>query len=285
MSAVVGHVAVVLRYPVKSMLGEPVSAAEVTERGLAGDRTHAILDSTTGRVGSAKNPRLWHALLAMSSRGAEAAPETAVSITLRDGTVVGSADPDIDDVLSRELQRPVALVAERAGGAAIDRAVPEAVLDSGADAEVPTVELTLSAASPGVSFVDYAPLHLITTGTLDRIGELSPHGEVEATRYRPNIVVETAASGFVENRWVDGMLEIGDDVLLQVILPTPRCAVPSLAHGDLPRNPEAVRIPFRHNRLVALDATDTGCAGVYAQVLRAGTVRDGDPVRLRRADT
>ena len=281
MNTLVGHVALVLRYPVKSTLGERVTAGEVTERGLAGDRTHAVLDSTTGRVASAKNPRLWQGLLAMSSRATDAAPGASVSITLRDGTVISSSDPSVDDVLSREFQRPVNLLAQRPAGATIERAVPEAVLDAGADAEVPLVEVTLGAQTPGATFVDYAPLHLITTGTLDRLGALSPNGEVEAARYRPNIVVETTATGFVENHWVDALLEIGDHVLLRVVLPTPRCAVPGLAHGALPRNPDAVRTPFQHNRLVALDEGDTGCAGVYAQVLQPGTIRHGDPVRLR----
>lgn len=277
MSGVVGRVAVIWRYPVKSMLGEQLPEGRLTAQGLAGDRSHAVLDRATGRVGSAKNPRLWRGLLAMTARGAE----DAVAITLLDGTVVAGDDSGLGEVLSRELQRPVALVSERAAGAAIDRSVPEAVLDSGPDAEVPTEELTLAAESPGATFVDYAPLHLITTGTLMRIAALSARGDVEAVRYRPNLVIKTSAGGFVENGWVGGLVEIGADVVLRVIVPTPRCAVPSLAHGDLPADAEAVRTPFRHNRLAVLDMAETGCAGVYAQILRAGAVREGDEVRLR----
>ncbi|WP_324616565.1 MOSC N-terminal beta barrel domain-containing protein [Streptomyces sp. NRRL B-3229] len=57
-----GSVAALYRYPVKSMLGEAVSAVAVTERGFRGDRTHAVLDGT-GAVASAKHPRKWGALL------------------------------------------------------------------------------------------------------------------------------------------------------------------------------------------------------------------------------
>ena len=46
------------RYPVKSMLGEELTESEVTERGLAGDRARAVLDVATGKIASAKNPRL-----------------------------------------------------------------------------------------------------------------------------------------------------------------------------------------------------------------------------------
>jgi hypothetical protein len=51
------------RYPVKSMLGEPLTETEATERGLPGDRSLALTDLATGKIASAKAPRLWRALL------------------------------------------------------------------------------------------------------------------------------------------------------------------------------------------------------------------------------
>jgi uncharacterized protein YcbX len=48
-----GSVASLWRYPVKSMMGEELNAAEVGERGLAGDRAYALLDRETGKVASA----------------------------------------------------------------------------------------------------------------------------------------------------------------------------------------------------------------------------------------
>ena len=41
------------------MMGEELNASHVTERGLLGDRTRALVDQTTGKVASAKNPRKW----------------------------------------------------------------------------------------------------------------------------------------------------------------------------------------------------------------------------------
>jgi uncharacterized protein YcbX len=66
-----------------------------------------------------------------------------------------------------------------------------------------------------------------------------------------------------------------------VIARTPRCAVPTLAHGDLPRDAGALRVLAQHNRVQPLDAmTPEPCAGVYAEVLNPGPIRTGDPVRL-----
>ena len=47
------------RYPVKSMMGEELNAAEVTDRGLVGDRGNSPLDGSTGKVAGAKNRRKW----------------------------------------------------------------------------------------------------------------------------------------------------------------------------------------------------------------------------------
>src|SRR5260370_34333210 len=57
-----GSVASLWRYPVKSMLGEELSASEVTERGLLGDRAYALVDSAARQAATAKNPREWTTL-------------------------------------------------------------------------------------------------------------------------------------------------------------------------------------------------------------------------------
>jgi uncharacterized protein YcbX len=58
-SAAIGTVVSLWRYPVKSMMGEELNSSHVTERGLIGDRTYAVVDKQTGKVASAKNPRKW----------------------------------------------------------------------------------------------------------------------------------------------------------------------------------------------------------------------------------
>jgi len=277
-----GTVAALRRYPVKSMLGEDVDAGDVSFTGLAGDRRLAVVSRATGKIASAK-PRLWRDLLTLSAASAQdsATRDSAVRITLPEGKTVWSSDADVDAVLSGLLDEPVTLTATPPPGAALDRAVPEAVLRDGVDAQVPAEVMEIGGGGPPGTFVDFAPLHLLTTSTLDRIAELSPHGRADLERYRPNIVIRTAAAGFTENDWLERNLRVGDDLVLRVIARTPRCAVPTLAHGALPRDPDALRVLARHNRVEPLDSLNPEpCAGVYAEVLRPGRIRTGDPVRL-----
>ena len=277
-----GTVAVLRRYPVKSMLGEDVDAGHVTFTGLAGDRQLAVVSRATGKIASAKFPRLWRDLLTLSAVAADdPAADGAVRITLPEGKTVWSSDAGVDAVLSGLLDEPVTLTATPVPGAALDRAVPEAVLRDGVEAQVPAELMEIGGGGPPGTFVDFAPLHLLTTSTLDRIAELSPHGRADLERYRPNVVIRTAAAGFTENDWLERILRVGDDLVLRVIARTPRCAVPTLAHGALPRDPDALRVLARHNRVEPPDSLDPEpCAGVYAEVLRPGHIRLGDPVRL-----
>ncbi|MET8626198.1 MOSC N-terminal beta barrel domain-containing protein [Kitasatospora sp. NPDC004669] len=261
----IGRVERLCRYPVKSLLGEELSAVEVDERGLAGDRGRALLDVETGRVASAKNPRLWAGLLRYS---AAAAADGGVAITGPDGCEADEAE------LSEALGRELALITGRPPGATVERAVPEEVLAHGIAAEVPITVNELGRAAPEGGFFDFAPLHLITSSTLDAVG-------TEAERYRPNLVIRTEGEGFVENAWVGRELAIGPTLRLRVVAPTPRCAVPTLRHGPLPRHIEALRIPAERNRLVPLEGMpELPCAGVYAQVLTPGRIEPGDRVRL-----
>ena len=56
---VVGSVAGLWRFPVKSMAGERIDHAEITGKGILGDRAYALIDSLTGKVVSAKSVRLF----------------------------------------------------------------------------------------------------------------------------------------------------------------------------------------------------------------------------------
>ena len=56
--------------------------------------------------------------------------------------------------------------------------------------DTPFTALALGA--PAGTFFDFAALHLLTTGTLDRLRALYPQGRFEVRRFRPNLVVTTA---------------------------------------------------------------------------------------------
>jgi uncharacterized protein len=280
----VPSVAALFRYPVKSMLGTRVEQAQVCASGLAGDRSWALVDRQTGKVASAKQPRLWRSLLQLRAEypgdADRADPAGAVTITLPDGTVVRAGEPGTDEVLSGFVGRPVGLRQGRGNATGIDRAVPEEVLAHGVGAEVASEWLELSQEAPGDSFVDYAPVHLITTATLAAVTSaagMAPHPRV----FRPNLVLATPGlSGYAENDWVGRHLVIGGQVRLQIFQSTVRCAVPTLAHGRDPGNPQVLRALARSNRIPVAGFGPATCAGVYARVVSPGRVQAGDEVRV-----
>src|SRR5438445_13596266 len=98
--AALGSVVSLWRYPVKSMVGEEVNAADVTERGLLGDRAYALVDSADRKVASAKNPRKWPQLFDFRAAFADpprpGAAVPPVRITLPDGTVVSGQQSDLN---------------------------------------------------------------------------------------------------------------------------------------------------------------------------------------------
>src|SRR5712692_2818507 len=106
-----GAVASIWRYPVKSMMGEELNATEVTERGLFGDRAYALVDSSDGKVATAKNPRKWPNLFDFRATFIEplriSANAPPVRITLPDGTITTSQQGDLNQVLSKALNRKV----------------------------------------------------------------------------------------------------------------------------------------------------------------------------------
>ncbi len=270
------------RYPVKSMLGEDITGTAVTLSGLAGDRGLALIHRVTGRVASAKNPRLWRAMLTLTAQAADG----AVKITFPGGKVAWSTDADVDGVLSGFLGQPVTLAAEAPAGAAMEHADPGAVIRDGVTAQAGIDLVQVSAGAPEGTFFNFAPVHLITTSTLGRIAELSPDGTAGALRYRPNIVLSTPGhDGFTENDWLGRDLAVADsDLVMRVVARTPRCAVPTLAHGEtVPRSAAALRAVAEHNRVFPREYSTAPepCAGVYAQVLHPGSISVGDAVALR----
>ena len=271
---VLGSIVSLWRYPVKSMLGEELNAAEVAKRGLLGDRAYALVDSADGKVASAKNPRKWPqlfdcraALADIPAAGAKAPP---VRITLPDGDIVNSEQPGLNQIFSKLLKREVKL------SALPD--VPTATAEEywpdieGLDHRDTVTDFPL----PEGTFFDCALVHLLTTATLDRLRQLYPQGRFEVRRFRPNIVVDTGygEKDFVENAWIGQVLAIGDSVRLSVSGPCPRCVMTTLPQGDLPQDTGILRTAARHNQ---------ANVGIYASVLEGGTVRRGDSVRLEPA--
>lgn len=261
------HVGSLHRYPVKSMLGEALPTLVVSYEGAEGDRRLALIDAETGRVASAKQARLWRNLLTCTAR----IDGERVRVRLPDGTEVSPGEDDFDDALSAVVARPVRVATRRPAGASLERADPEQVLDRGLDAVVDAPLLELGEATPGDSFVDLAPLHVITTATLERIG-------TEALRYRPNIVVVTPPGypAYTENDWTESTFAVGS-AQIKGMGATPRCVIPTLEHGDLGRATHALRTPAAENLVDSFGLGRLPCAGAYFEVVSEGVVNVGDP--------
>ena len=199
----VGVVTRLYRYPVKSVLGEPLSAAVVNRRGVEGDRDWAVY-TADGGIGSGKNSQRFRrvdGLLRLRATLDDGAPR----LHLPGGCTVRVDDPEAGEALSALLGQPLELR-------------PEAT----------------------VPHHDDSPLHLVTTTALATLSrELG--SEVDVERFRPNVLVDTLAAGlfegYPEDRWTGRELALGDEVVVGIDGGMPRCVMVGAEQGDRPRDP------------------------------------------------
>ncbi len=274
---VIGTVASLHRFPVKSMQGDAPDQVVVDADGIVGDRTWALRDIETGRIVSAKRPRPWRALLDCRATGAG----DDVEITLPTGDVYNVHDGGLSVALEAMLGRSVHVEeAVRAQQGTYDSEWPEIEgISLSGDIELPT-NLT----GEGTSFIDLGILHLLTTTSMDSLRQADGELTIDVRRFRPSILLDTPdASGFPENDdWAGATLRIGSgDDATEIVVgdPAPRCIMTTLAQGDLPREPQILQTIARINRRTN-ELGSFACLGSYATVARPGTIRTGDEVRL-----
>jgi uncharacterized protein YcbX len=276
------------------MKGERLEQAELTERGLVGDRAYALIDVDTGKVVSAKSVKLFPDLL--SCRAAFVEPTRAghelppVRITLPDGTSVNSDSVDVDRALSAHFRRDLTLARTAPDDFTIDQYHPDVEnLDPAGHRDTVVeqklgsaffAEVGLASPVPVGSFFDLFPLSVLTTSTLDRLNELRPESRFDERRFRMNLIIRTKEAGFVENDWIGRGLAIGEAVRLNVALPDPRCVMTTLAQDELPKATDVLRTLARYNRVQVGTAGQFPCAGVYAVVETRGSLRTNDRVTL-----
>jgi uncharacterized protein YcbX len=306
----VGRVKEVWRYPLKSMAGERLDAAEVGARGLWGDRGWALRDEAAGEIRGAK---MSPALMLCAARyreepAAEGAPPHA-DITLPDGTGTSTDDPKINGLLSELLGRSVTLWPLRPASdrAHYRRAIPAARVvgflsrsrnfrrlaigamrlagkdkelreDFGREPGEPLPDLSALPAeifeftSPPGTYFDAFPVHLLTTASLRALARHAPDAAWDARRFRPNFLIETAdgVEGLVESGWGGRRLRVGG-LTLKCEMPAPRCSMTIQAQAGLPKDPRVLRT------IVKVAKQNFG---MYANVGSAGRVSIGDRVEL-----
>ena len=257
---VVGEVSELWMYPVKSLQGVRTDRLVVTVSGVSGDRRWGMVDEESGKVLSAKRePRLLEATV--NSEGSV--------ITLDDGTVLATDDPAIHDALSAWLGRPVNLQASaKSAGLSYQMTF---------DPPDDTAEIFDIPVPPG-TFVDLAPLHLVTGATLARCAALRPDLDFDVRRFRPNLVLDVDVEPFAEDNWTGQTITMSE-VILRITQPTVRCAMPLRAQpAHSTGGPALARQPDLHAALNELNPVFPNHLGVYAEVVTAGVVNVGDHV-------
>jgi uncharacterized protein YcbX len=297
----IGQVAELWRYPVKSLGGERLEYAEVGPRGILGDRLWAVRDLEHDITASARRlPKLLNATAryshpVSSDAGPGNVPE--VEITFPDGTVMSSSEPEVNATLSELAGRDVRLTAlPPVEDTSLHRLSREHQTDALSTASlradfgvtegeklpdfsmIPMADLlTLGRYStPPGTFVDLAPVHVMTKTSLATIGaEIG--AELDVRRFRPNVLVALGNMNedLPESHWVGAQVALGD-VVLAVAMQTVRCVVPSRAQPGLEVNRQITR---------AVAARAQRCLGVYCGVNSGGSVRVGDDVAVQSGDT
>jgi len=243
------NLAEIWRYPVKSMLGEQLDQANVSLAGIQGDRRWAVVDADSGVSLSAKR-------YADLLRCRAWTRDSEVMIMLPDNReyLAGSAElaQGLSDLLGRRVTTRSADATET-----IQHEFPTAVTEGEGEPFLyePKTE----------AFFDCAPLQLLTTATLVELQGLLPDSIIHRARFRPNFLIRTSETGFVENDWVNKEVTIGP-LKCQVYDDTRRCIMVALGQGDLPRDTDVIRTILKSNE---------GRAGVALNTTDAGIVRSG----------
>ena len=231
------------RYPVKSLQGERLEEVAVMALGLDGDRSHGILDLTTGLVLTARrSPPL---LLATGLRRSDG----GVEVVLPDGRVTRS-----DQDLSAWLGRAVRL--ERASpshGATYEYAAGPPQEGGGSSRWE----------GPAGALHDSGSVRVSLVGR----GTISALGNWDVRRFRPNVVVD----GGDEDALIGRRVRIGD-AILEVLKPVSRCVMVTRPQpGGIERDLDVLRTVLRERG---------GNLSVGAVVPQPGPVRVGDRIEV-----
>jgi len=249
------RVAACWRYPVKSVQGLPVDDLQVDARGVVGDRRWAVIDESDGRLASAKR---YSALLHASVDGDQ--------LVLPGGDRLELVDDD---------STRAALSAWLGGRFRLAESSPTTSVEYRMTFDPPDDDAELfSIPAPPGTFLDLAPVHLLTVGTLEACATARPDLDWDVRRFRPNVVVDSGTTeAFGEQAWVGRRLRIGE-VELTVDSPTVRCAMPLRAQPGLDRQAELF------GALDELNEAFPNHLGVYCSVVRPGRVAVGDRAEL-----
>ncbi|MEO8037563.1 MAG: MOSC N-terminal beta barrel domain-containing protein [Betaproteobacteria bacterium] len=285
--AVVGTIKEIWRFPVKSMAGQKLQAAQVGPIGIVGDRLWATRNDTAQEIQGAKK---FPELMQCSAKFREEPADDRVphvDITFPDGSVTGSDAPGLAAKLTGLVGKPMSLwpiqppsdlahyrrrpMNEQEFGEEMQDIFQREPGEAFPALEQFPKEILEFTSFPGMYF-DVTPIHLLTTTSLAHLAGLNPAADWDVRRFRPNFVIEAAngRQGFVETDWIGKDMRIGG-VTLHCPGPTPRCGMTTRAQNGLPFDKSILRT-------IVKDAEQN--VGLYALVAAAGTIRLGDAVEI-----
>ena len=274
----IGLIKQILRFPVKSMGGEFLDTTFVDENGVEGDRIFALKELETGFIVSAKNPKKWKAIIELE---AFLENEKIKIRQIKTGQVFDNEN-DIINLIEKLTARKVSLVSN-SNQQEIREADRSPIEQTGSIIN----QKPLASASKVGHFFDFAPIHLMTTSSLNEIKKHYPKGKFDIERFRPNLLIDTGnKTGFVENEWLGKTLQIGTDLQIKIIEPCPRCVVTTLKQGELEKDHEILKTIVQHNQVESHTyypgTLFKGVLGVYGIIEKSGEIIRGDDVVITR---
>lgn len=242
--------------PVKSLGLTSLDSAQISHRGVTGDRRFLLIDSE-GRVVTQRQ------LGKLTQVSAEYSDEDDdLRLIFPDGSIV-SGQPQPGPETATVLWGRVVSGVEVEGGW------------SEALSEFCGVELTLmKSRNPGESFDEY-PVSLISEATIEFLSSLTRGAkEFEVERFRPTLLIG-GCEPHEEDSWLGKGLLIGDRLRLRLISRDPRCAITTLDPKTGERDFDTLRLilSYRPSRRAAY-------LGVYGIVEASGSVAVGDEITL-----
>src|SRR5229473_5390529 len=253
----IGRVEAIFRYPVKSMAGERLEAAELGWHGLEGDRRLAFrrINNSSGFpwLSASQLPDL---LRFTPLRRAGDAGEDAAH---RGGDVRENAPGDLH--LPTHIRTP--------DGEDLPVFGEALAAEVGRRYGAPVQMLQLRH-----GIFDEATISVIALDTVGEIGRLAGRS-LDVRRFRPNVVVRLLRSGpFQEDEWLGGVLSFGegdDAPAITVTMRDLRCSMVNLDPDSASPAPEVLKAVVRANQ---------NNAGIYGAVTRIGRLAVGQTITL-----
>ncbi len=240
----IGHIEAIFRYPVKSMGGERLDAANLGWHGLDGDRRLAFrkMDDRSGFpwLTAGKLPDLL--LFAPHRREDAAQGDLPTHVRTPDGEEMPLFGEELAAEVGRRHGAPVQMMQMKHG------------------------------------IFDDASISVIASDTVNEISRLAGRSP-DIRRFRPNIVARLLRSGpFQEDAWVGGVLSFGegdDAPAVTVTMRDLRCSMVNLDPDSAASAPEMMKAVVRANQ---------NTAGIYGTVTRIGRLAVGQPILFRAAE-